>query len=389
MAINAQNHLVQTRQASTQGFSAIINSPVYRQKIEEIINDPARAAQFISTVVSAVNSNPKLKLCEPGSIINAALQGEIAMGLSLALGEYSIIPYNGKNGYVAQFQLGANGLKQICIRTGKYRRYKNSEIRDGAFTGYDSFGDPIIDWSKNHNPEMQIIGYYCGYELMNGFSQTIYWTHDECLHHADRYAKAFSLKTYRDLLSGEITGYEAQKLKSGSQWYAAPDELSHIKMCKKTVAKQLLSDGIAPKEVVKAIRTDDAEEKDPGSVIPEIGAFNLTLGQAQEERLLEAAGPAIEESELAQAAQIPVEAPKKRGRPAKAQAATTADAGRYVREPSHTVDNGQLTVDSGGRATFAHTGVNAGAEEDMSAAGSVHYEREFADNDAQASFFGD
>lgn len=382
MAINAQNHLVQTQQGQ-RGFSAVINSKASREMIDRSVGDPARAARLVSTLISVVNATPKLRDCEPGSIISAALRGEIGMGLSLALGEYSIVPY----GKIAQFQIGANGLKQICVRTGVYRRIKFSEIREGAFAGYDDFGDPMILWSKNNDPEKPIVGYYGAYELRNGFEQSLYWTHEQCLHHADRYAPAFKLEKYNDLLSGRITGYEADRLRGGSPWYAAPDELAHIKMCKKTIAKQLLGDGLAPKEVTQAIRVDDAEERNPGTFIPESGDFGVEFGAEPDAAVID--GTAVTETESVPESTDMQETPRKRGRPAKAQAATTADAGRDVREPSHTVDNGQLTVDSGGRATLAHTGVNAGAEEDMAAAGSVHYEREFADNDAQASFFGD
>ena len=270
MAIKANNQIT-ARQGTAQkkGFSAIINGEEARKMIERNISDPQRTAAFISTLVSVVNATPKLKECEPGSIISAALRGEIGMGLSVVLGEYSIVPYVGKNGAIAQFQLGANGLKQICVRTGAYRRIKFRPIREGAFGGYDEFGDPVILWEKNNDAEKPIIGYYGAYELRNGFGQSLYWTHDECLHHANRYAPAFSLDTYNDLLSGKITGWEAKKLRGGSPWYAAPDELPHIKMCLKTVAKQLLSDGLAPKEVLAAIHYDDEEERNPGTVIPE------------------------------------------------------------------------------------------------------------------------
>ena len=110
-----------------KGFSSIITMPSNKGMIEKCVGDPARAASLISTLISVVNSNTSLQRCRPETIISAALRGEIGMGLSLALGEYGIIPY----GDIATFQLQAKGLERLAIRSGSYREINFFDVREG------------------------------------------------------------------------------------------------------------------------------------------------------------------------------------------------------------------------------------------------------------------
>lgn len=249
-----------------KSFSAIINSPNYRATIEKTIGDPQRTAQFISTLTEAAKSNPSLAECETGTIITAALRGEVGMGLSYALNDYAIIPYNSRNGKVAQFQLQVNGLKRLAIRSGQYKKIRLKEVRQGEFLGFDEDGDPKIVWNQNADAReyLPIVGYYGSYTLMNGFFQSIYWTHDQILKHAERYSKTFAreggVETYHKLVNGELKPEQVQKLRNGSPWFDYPDSVPHQKMCLKTIAKQLFNDGLAPKEIFQAIQLDNLQE---------------------------------------------------------------------------------------------------------------------------------
>ena len=266
---------IQTASANAQmqnkprGFSSIITMPSNKTMIEKCIGDPARAASFISTLISVVNSNNQLQKCRPETIISAALRGEIGMGLSLALGEYGVIPY----GDIATFQLQAKGLQRLAIRSGAYSAIDFFDVREGEYEGRDPrTREPKFNWidDEDEREKLPIVGYYGFYKLNaehNGFFRCIYWTHNQILKHADKYSKAFSLKKYNALLSGEMSADEAKRLQSGSPWYAAPDEMAHQKMCIKTIAKQLLGDGLAPKEIIQAIAKDNAQEGSESPVI--------------------------------------------------------------------------------------------------------------------------
>ena len=259
--MKVENAMVQS--AKTKSFSTLINSQNYRAMIDKSVGDPRRAASLVSTLISVVNATPALQECNAGTVISSALRGEIGMNLSLALGDYSIVPYGSR----AQFIISANGLKQLAIRSGRYSAIGFFDVREGEYLGRDSrTREPKFQWieDEDEREKKEIVGYYGFYQLneaFNHFFQCIYWSHEKILRHADRYSKAFQLKKYEELLAGTLSSYEAEKLQRGSPWYGTPDSLGHRKMCIKTIAKQLLGDGLAPKEIQEVIAVDNLRDE--------------------------------------------------------------------------------------------------------------------------------
>ena len=253
------NSIVQGNKKPT--FSMVINSGSMQNMIGTALKDPRRAASFTSTLISAVSSNTKLAECRPESVISAALRGE-GMNLSLALGQYSIVPY----GDSANYQISYKGISQLAIRSGQYAAFDVFDVREGEYKGKDPrTRKPVIEWieDEDEREKKPLVGFYGFYELKDGFFKSIYWSHEKILLHADRYSKAFDKKTYDDLLAGKITGSEAAKLRNGSPWYGDPLSEAHQKMCKKTLLIQMLNDGTAPLsiEMQTAIRQDNLQEK--------------------------------------------------------------------------------------------------------------------------------
>lgn len=258
-------------------FTSFINGSAIKNLLTQSLGGPQQAAQMTSTLISVVSQNEKLQQAPPMQILAGALRGEIGMGLSLVLGDYSIIPYeNRKEGTVtAQFQLQVNGIKRMCIASGAYEKINCYDVRDGEFRGYDpDTWEPIVVRNPNdeEREQLPIIGYYAFYRLSrdyNGFTSKLYWTLDKILRHADRYSKAFDLEIWKAIQRGETQGtdrrgysWTAYKKREGSPWYGDVTEESFMKMCRKTVLKQLLSDGFAPKSTIvqNAIAADNAAE---------------------------------------------------------------------------------------------------------------------------------
>lgn len=255
------------QQREKKSFSAYINdNKVKNAIVERLGGDVQAASRLISTITAAVNGNEKLKEeCDYNTIVSAALTGEVGMNLSYALGQYAIIPY----GKEAKYQLQVNGLKQLCIRSKAYSKINVYDVREGEFVGRDPLTrEPIFKWIEDEDVRLSlpICGYYAFYMLNsanNNFFQCLYWSHEKILQHADRYAPGFDLAKYRALLAGELTPEEVAKLqgtkqkKGSSPWYANPNDDPHIKMCMKTVLKQLLNDGLAPKSIQEVIIEDD------------------------------------------------------------------------------------------------------------------------------------
>lgn len=261
--------------APQKSFSTFVTGNSMQAMLVKACGTPQAAAQVSSTVIRLVSDNPRLRECDWGEIVTGVLYGEIGLGLSIALGDYNIIPYIGNAKKAANFQLSAKGITQLAVRSGAYAKIRYGDVREGEFLGRDQSRDPIFRWEPDEEKRLAlpIVGYYAHYKLTpvyGGLENWVYMSHEEILAHANRYSPAFKgkLDAYRKLVDGKLDSREVWKLQNGSPWFALPDEKPHIKMCLKTVTKQLLSDGMAPKSVRLAIMNDEDAEQGGGSVIP-------------------------------------------------------------------------------------------------------------------------
>lgn len=149
---------------------------------------------FIASVIDLYNSDSKLQLCDPKQVVMEALKAAVLkLPINKALGYAFIIPYETsvkvENGWkkvlTPSFQLGYKGIIQLAMRTGQYR-YLNADVvyegelgRKDKLTGTIDFaGEKISD---------KIIGYFCHFELLNGFSKTLYMSIEDMVRHAKKY----------------------------------------------------------------------------------------------------------------------------------------------------------------------------------------------------------
>lgn len=367
--MRATNSITQQAQRQRVGFTATISADSVQRMINTALKDPRRAASFTSTLISLVNSNKKLQECEPASVISAALRGE-AMNLSLALQQYSVVPY----GSSANFQLSYKGLQQLATRSGQYKILPFvDDVREGEYLGRDPITrQPSFNWIDDDvaRDKLPIVGYYGYYELMNGATRRLYWTYDKILNHANRYSKAFDKGKYERLLAGKLSKEDiksvtrswdrngltdaeaAARIREGSPWYDDPTSEAHMKMCKKTVLIQMLGDGIAPLslEMATAIKEDQMAEQGGqffSADDPRVVAANAPASQQEAPSAPEIVTEA-EEVVMAPAKEnAPVEAPAKEPAKAKAPARTAApskdDEDPFMNPP--VVDsNGQLSL---------------------------------------------
>ena len=122
------NSLTKTKEQKT--FSNFLMGDAIKRKINETVGG-ANGQRFITSILSAVSTNPTLQECEHSSIISAAFLGEaLKLSPSPQLGQYYMVPFNKKsydaNGKeivikVAQFQIGYKGYIQLAERTGVYK----------------------------------------------------------------------------------------------------------------------------------------------------------------------------------------------------------------------------------------------------------------------------
>src|SRR3989304_586202 len=115
---------------------ALLSSENIKKKFRDVLGE--NAAGFMSSILSAVNANPKLKKADPMSVISAAaVAAALDLPINQSLAFSYIVPYKD----IAQFQMGWQGDVQLAQRTGfnpsklAARARHRRGISENPFTG--------------------------------------------------------------------------------------------------------------------------------------------------------------------------------------------------------------------------------------------------------------
>jgi recombination protein RecT len=208
-----------------------IYDPTIRRRFEEVLGK--KAAGFVSSVISAVKGNDKLKSCNPESVISAAMiAATLDLPINQSLGFAHIVPYNGQ----AQFQIGWKGLNQLALRSGQFARQNASPVYEGQLVKWDNItGDFHYDLDKKESDK--IIGYVSYFRLINGYERFLYMTIEEIIAHAKKYSKSFNSPS-----GAWTTNREAMCLKTVhklnlSKWAPMTQDMELALMCDQATVK--------------------------------------------------------------------------------------------------------------------------------------------------------
>nr|DAS84008.1 MAG TPA: RecT protein [Caudoviricetes sp.] len=243
-----QNSLVAKKKAT--GFTAYLTADAVKEQINKVVGSK-NGTRFISSIVSAVNNNKELQTCSNSSILSAALLGEsLNLSPSPQLGQYYLVPFNNKDGKVAQFQLGYKGYIQLAIRSGQYKKINVLSIKEGELVRYDPLNEEIevnLIEDEEEREKAATIGYYAMFEYTNGFKKAMYWSRAKMEAHALKYS----------------AGYAADKRKGNQYTFWSKD---FDGMAYKTMLRQLISKwGIMSIDLVTAIDADMTIVNEDGS----------------------------------------------------------------------------------------------------------------------------
>lgn len=195
--MEVKNSLVKANQKQT--FSAFLATDAMKRKVNEMVGGE-KGQQFVTSIISAVSTNPQLAECDNASIVSAALLGQ-ALNLSPSpqLGQFYLVPFNdNKRGCkVAQFQIGYKGYIQLAIRSGQYKKLNVLAIKEGELIKYDPLDEDIevkLIENEEEREKAETIGYYAMFEYLNGFRKTIYWSKQRMEAHALKYSMGYRAK---------------------------------------------------------------------------------------------------------------------------------------------------------------------------------------------------
>lgn len=245
MTTNSKNEVAV---ANKIPFSAYITSTGIKNRINSIVGDENTGKRFISSIISAVSTNPTLAECDNSSIVSGALLGEaLKLSPSPQLGNYYLVPFNDKDkGKVAVFQLGWKGYYQLALRSGYYKKLNVVALKEGELISWNPLEEEIkveIIEDDEKREKLKTIGYYAYYEYLNGFKKAMYWSKEKMEAHALKYSM----------------GYKAKK---GYTFW----EKDFDSMALKTMLRQLISKyGIMSIDLQNAYESDMAVINEDGS----------------------------------------------------------------------------------------------------------------------------
>lgn len=182
-------------------LKSMLNAP---SVVEQFQNALAKnAPTFIASVIDLYNGDNKLQLCEPKQVVMEALKAAVLhLPINKSLGFAYIIPFqNSKKDdkgnwikvYEPVFQMGYKGFIQLAMRTGQYRTINADVVYEGELRKANKLtGEIAFDGEKKSD---KVVGYFCYFELLNGFSKTLYMTVEQMAEHAKRYSKGLKKET--------------------------------------------------------------------------------------------------------------------------------------------------------------------------------------------------
>jgi len=224
---------------------------------------------FVASLIELYSSNTDLQSCEPKDLVMEALKAaSLNLPINKNLGFAWIIPRREKGVMKPNFQIGYKGYIQLAMRTGQYR-FINCNVVPGTMDVIENLLSGEIVLKRNENKEedwvnQKPIGYFAHFQLLNGFSKTLYSTREESIKHMKDYVKGYESKW-----SPWHTEFDKMALKT---------VLSHLLSTYGVLSTEMLNVFSQSKETISAeensdlnankldISMDDAEE---AKIVPE------------------------------------------------------------------------------------------------------------------------
>ena len=187
-------------------LKATINAPSIQEQFKNALGE--HKDTFVASLIDLYTGDKSLQTCKPSAIIIEALRAAtLRLPLNKALGFAYIVVYNnsvkvtneqtGREEWIKvptpTFIPGYKGHIQLAMRTGQYRTINADVVYEGEVRKVNKLtGEIAFDGEKTSD---KIIGYFCYFELLNGFSKTLYVTVEDMAAYAKRYSPSVKKET--------------------------------------------------------------------------------------------------------------------------------------------------------------------------------------------------
>lgn len=180
---------IRLRNGSPLSIPALVHSPKFLKHTQDTLGEGAQ--QFLSSVLSLYNADKELQKCRAEELYNCCLMAvALKLPFNKDLGQAWIIAYAGK----PQLQIGWKGFVQLAQRSGQFKTINCSDVKEGEIVKNDRLTGKIdFEWIEDtaERIKKETIGYVAYFELLNGFTKTLYMTNAELEAHAKKYSQTY------------------------------------------------------------------------------------------------------------------------------------------------------------------------------------------------------
>lgn len=251
------NQVAKTR---IDSLKAVMSAESVQQQFKNALGENSNS--FVASLIDLYGGDASLQECEPSAVVREALKAAVLkLPIAKSLGFAYVLVFKNsvkdeKGNWVKvatpTFVPGYKGFIQLAMRTGQYRHLNSDVVYEGEYvsknkvTGeYDLSGDKKSD---------KVVGYFAHFELLNGFSKTLYIPVENMAKHAKKYSP--SLKSKKEVTVESLIILANQEGGSGVGWLSNFED-----MALKTCLRNLLSKyGYLSVEMMNAIEADHKSE---------------------------------------------------------------------------------------------------------------------------------
>ena len=196
-------------QTNTNGLSVLkrmIDSDSVQMQFQRALGENKDA--FAASIVDLYSNDRQLQACDPKAILREALRAAtLKLPLNKALGFAYVVVYNnsvkqadGKWVKVPTptFVPGYRGYIQLAMRTGQYRTINADVVCEGELRETDKLTG-MIDLSGQKTSD-KVVGYFCHFVLLNGFTKTLYMSVHDMAAYAKKYSPSVKKETTVEML---------------------------------------------------------------------------------------------------------------------------------------------------------------------------------------------
>lgn len=187
-------------------LKSTIESDKVQGRLQQCVKENKGA--FTSSILDLYTGDKSLQTCEPNAIIAECLKAAaLNLPVNKALGFAYVVVYNNNKRQpdgswvkvpTPTFILGYKGYIQLAMRTGQYRTVNADVVYEGELRHKDKLSG-MIDLSGEKTSD-KIIGYFAYFEMLNGFSKTLYMSLRDMADYAIRYSPSMPKGTKPETL---------------------------------------------------------------------------------------------------------------------------------------------------------------------------------------------